>query len=32
MDPTEAVQLFRMKDRRLDAMQALVGGVNSSDL
>jgi HEAT repeat protein len=32
MDPAEAVQLFRLKERRIDAMRALAGAVNASDL
>ena len=32
MDPAKAVQLFRVKERRIEAMRALVGGINASDL
>jgi hypothetical protein len=32
MDPAEAVQLLRLKERRIDAMLALAGAVSSSDL
>ena len=32
MDPGEAVQLFRLKERQVDAMRALAGAVNASDL
>ena len=32
MTPAEAVQLFRLKEHQLDAMRALVGAVNASDL
>jgi hypothetical protein len=32
VDPAEAVQLFRLKERRVEAMRALAGAVNASDL
>ena len=32
VEPGEAVQLFRLRERRVDAMRLLVGAVNATDL